>query len=139
MSLYNMIMGFNPACLLFLPMLGKHPDEYPQFRDCFIGSEEHPEYDKHILVYTRIGGNNRSDYFDEINELRGMDNYVADYDDSFDSTFATFVFKVPDRWKEDFNKLIGGDGLNISPEYIMEMKRVYPKLIDKIDELFRKI
>ncbi len=34
MSLYNMINGVNPATFFILPMLGKHPDEYPRFRDC---------------------------------------------------------------------------------------------------------
>ena len=139
MSFYNRVNGFNPACLLFLPMLGKHPDEYPRFRDCFIRNEDRPEYNNHILVYTRIGGGNRSDYYDEIDALREMDGYVADFDDSFDKTFATFVFKVPERWKEDYDKLLGGDGINISTEYIKEMKRVYPKLTDMIDETFRKV
>ena len=37
MSLYNMINGVQPAAFFVLPMLGKHPDEYPRFRDCFIG------------------------------------------------------------------------------------------------------
>lgn len=36
MSLYNMLNGVNPCTFLILPMLGKHPDEYPRFRDCFI-------------------------------------------------------------------------------------------------------
>lgn len=52
MSLYNMINGVNPATFIILPMLGKHPDEYPRFRDCFIK-------DGMIEVYTRVGGNNR--------------------------------------------------------------------------------
>ena len=33
MSLYNMINGFNPACLLIMPMLGRKQEEWPSF-DC---------------------------------------------------------------------------------------------------------
>ena len=36
MSLYNMMNGFNPACVLILPMLGRKLEEYPRFRDCFV-------------------------------------------------------------------------------------------------------
>lgn len=32
-----MINGVNQATFYILPMLGKHPDEYPRFRDCFTG------------------------------------------------------------------------------------------------------
>lgn len=35
MSLYNMINGFNPACFLIMPMLGRKQEEWPRFRDCF--------------------------------------------------------------------------------------------------------
>ena len=54
MSLYNMVYGFNPACLLFMPMLGRKQDEYPRFRDCFLSEDK-----KHIDIYTRVGGGNR--------------------------------------------------------------------------------
>ena len=45
MSLYNMIHGYNPACLVFLPMLGRQYHEYPRFRDCFVSEDE-----KNILI-----------------------------------------------------------------------------------------
>ncbi len=54
MSLYNMINGVNPATFFILPMLGKHPDEYPRFRDCFVGEDQ-----KSIEILTRVGGGNR--------------------------------------------------------------------------------
>lgn len=40
MSLYNMVNGMNQATFFVLPMLGRHPDEYPRFRDCFAGKTE---------------------------------------------------------------------------------------------------
>ena len=137
MSLYNMVHGVNQATFFILPMLGKHPDEYPRFRDCFCGDDEHPEYDEgHILVYTRVGGGNRESYQDEIKELRKASGYVWDYDDSFDCTFASFIFKAPEKWKADYDAIREGRFVDISPPYIEEMKRVYPKLTEKIDEIF---
>ena len=53
MSFYNAIMGFNPACVLIMPMLGRREHEYPRFRDCFL-------VDGMIAIYTRVGGGNRN-------------------------------------------------------------------------------
>jgi hypothetical protein len=149
MSLYNMVNGVKQATFFILPMLGKHPDEYPRFRDCFIGGLENDEEndqfgipkkkttdEKVISVYTRVGGGNRDDYQTQIDELRKMPNYVKDYDDDFDSTFATFVFLVPEKWKTDFDKLTSGKANEISNEYKEELKRVFPKLAEKFDEMF---
>lgn len=150
MSLYNMVNGVQPATFFILPMLGRHPDEYPRFRDCFIGkmtqdfnnpdqfgipSRKHGEEDL-ISVYTRVGGGNREDYQSEIDALRAVEGYVEDFDDEFDSTFATFVFKVPEKFKEDFKKIKNGEIKDISKEYKMELYRVYPKLKSKFDEIF---
>ena len=49
MSLYNMINGYNPACLLILPMLGRKQEDYPRFRDCYVTDENN------IAIYTRVG------------------------------------------------------------------------------------
>lgn len=51
-GLYNVIFGYNPACIVILPMLGRKEDEYPRFRDCFVE-------DGKIAIYTRVGGNSR--------------------------------------------------------------------------------
>ncbi len=136
MSLYNMMHGVSPATFFVLPMLGKHPDEYPRFRDCFISNEEHPQYDNHIHVYTRTGGGNRDDYEAEIEAMRALPEYVTDFDDSFDSTYASFVFRIPERWQADFARIVAGDVHGISPEYQAELRRVFPKLADKFDEIF---
>ena len=149
MSLYNMVNGVNQATFFILPMLGKHPEEYPRFRDCFVGalenSEEEDQYgiprkkvndEKVISVYTRTGGSNRSGYIEEIKALQEMPTYVRDYDDSFDSTFAVFIFSIPEKWQQDF-KTLTEDNLNtISAEYKEELKRVFPKLAEKFDAIF---
>lgn len=128
-NIYNMINGVNPATFLILPMLGKHPDEYPRFRDCFINDE------KQIEVYTRVGGNNRNEGYGE-EELYKDPNFVRTYDDDFDNTYGTYVFKVPEEWQEDFEKITSGRAKEISDKYFEQMCKVYPKLADKFHDMF---
>ena len=64
--MYQMMNGVNEAVFTLLPMLGRHPDEYPRFRDCFAMMEGKPEYNTgYIFVLTRTGGGNRDSYKDE--------------------------------------------------------------------------
>lgn len=120
MSLYNMLNGFNPACVLILPMLGKKETEYPRFRDCFVE-------DGMIAIYTRVGGGNRDCGFGE-EELYKDPNFVKTYDDDFDNTYATYLFNVPDKWQEDFNKIVGGRFEDVSDEYFSYVCEFFPRL-----------
>ena len=138
MSLYNIMNGVTPVTFIILPMLGKHPDEYPRFRDCFLGDEDRPDLKGKIHVYTRAGGGNRETYEKEILELRKDKNYITDYDDSFDSTFASFVFNVPEKWKKDFDLAVKGKLSELSDKYKSQMKKIYPKLKDKFETMFKK-
>ncbi len=139
MSLYNLMKGVRPETFFVLPMLGKHPDEYPRFRDCFIGDEEHREYDNHIHIYTRTGGRNRAEYEVENQVMREMPGFVADYDDAYDNTYASWIFRVPERWKADYDRLMANDIRQVSTDYQGELRRVYPKLSEKWDELFGRV
>lgn len=135
MSLYNIICGVNPATFVILPMLGKHPDEYPRFRDCFVSKQSEKDV---ICIYTRIGGGNRKDYTREIEELRKMEGYINDYDDKSDSTYATFTFRVPEKWEADFQKIKEGKFKEVSQEYQEQIFKVFPKLKEKMKPLFEK-
>lgn len=129
MSLYNMINGVNPATFFILPMLGeKHPDNYPRFRDCFVDNNE-------IHVYTRVGGGNRNCGFGE-EELQQHPNYLRDFDDEYDSTYATYVFSIPDEFKNDFDLITFGKIKEISETYKERLYKVYPKLKDTFDKIF---
>ena len=129
MSLYNMINGVNPATFFILPMLGeKHPDNYPRFRDCFVDNNE-------IHVYTRVGGGNRDCEFGE-EELQQHPNYLRDFDDEYDSTYATYVFSIPDEFKNDFDLITSGKIKEISETYKERLYKVYPKLKDTFDKIF---
>lgn len=133
MSLYNMVYGFNPACLLFMPMLGRKQDEYPRFRDCFLSEDT-----KHIDIYTRVGGGNRGCGYGE-EELYKDENFVETFDDDYDNTFATYRFKVPEKWQVDFNLILDGKLKEVSDDYVACVKNIFPKLAEQgvIDSIFR--
>ena len=132
MSLYNLLFGFNPACVTILPMLGRKQEEYPRFRDCFVTD------DNNIAIYTRVGGNNRDCGFGE-EELYKDENFIRTYDDDFDNTFATYEFKVPNKWKNDFDKIMNNEFNNVSDEYVEYVESFYPMLAKKgiIRKIFR--
>lgn len=134
MSLYNMINGFNPACVLIMPMLGRKQDEYPRFRDCFVTE------DGNIAIYTRVGGGNRNCGYGE-EELYKDENFIKTYDDDFDCTYATYEFKVPDKWKEDFDRIINGRQSEVSDEYVAVVNNMFPKLAENgmIDKIFGRV
>lgn len=124
-----MINGVNPATFFILPMLGeKHPDNYPRFRDCFVDNNE-------IHVYTRVGGGNRNCEFGE-EKLQQHPNYLRDFDDEYDSTYATYVFSIPDEFKNDFDLITSGKIKEISEVYKERLYKVYPKLKETFDKIF---
>lgn len=137
MSMYNMMNGATSATFLILPMLGKHPDEYPRFRDCFIADEEQG-IEQAIIVYTRTGGGNREAYEKENAVLQAMKGYQQDYDDTVDSTYACFVFDIPEEFKADFDLVMVGKFDETSEAYQKKLYEVYPKLSEKWDEAFKK-
>ena len=132
MSLYNLLFGFNPACVTILPMLGRKQEEYPRFRDCFVTD------DNNIAIYTRVGGNNRDCGFGE-EELYKDENFIRTYDDDFDNTFATYEFKVPNKWENDFDKIMNNEFNKVSDEYVEYVESFYPMLAEKdiIKKIFR--
>ena len=134
MSLYNMINGFNPACVMILPMLGRKNTEYPRFRDCFVTEEGR------IAIFTRVGGGNRNTGYGE-EKLYEDPNFVKTYDDEHDSTYGTYEFNVPGQWKDDFDHIMAGEMEEVSEEYVNLVKQFYPVLTDagKIDLIFDRV
>ena len=124
MSLYNMMNGFNPACVFIMPMLGRKQGEWPRFRDCFVNKEGQ------IEIYTRVGGGNRGCGYGE-EELYKDPNFVTSYDDDFDNTYATYVFNVPEVWKSDFDKIVSGKLGEVSDEYKKCLREFFPVLNEK--------
>lgn len=133
-GLYNMIHGYNPSCLWIMPMLGRKENEWPRFRDCYI-EKKGDEY--LIVIYTRVGGNNRNCGYGE-EELYKDPLFVETIDDDFDNTYAEYKFRVPEKWKADFDKIIDGKILETSDEYKTMIREFFPLLNEagKIDEFF---
>lgn len=96
-GLYNTLIpgGFERADLL-LPLVGINPETGPAFRLRDAWVETSPLTGLALHVYTRVGGNNRADYTAVINQLRDLPTYLRDDDDSFDSTYASFWFRIPE-------------------------------------------
>ena len=140
MSLYNAVMGFNQSCYYVAPLVVGHPqNNVPRFRDCFLKDGEHPEYDGKIQIYARIGGYNRKGYVLEIERLRKIDGYITDYDDSFDNTYASFVYEVPEKYKSDIEYYLNGEWEKTSNEYRELIINTFPKIGQKLREAFDKI
>lgn len=130
MSLYNMLNGVNPATFYFLPMLGKHPNDIPRFRDCFINSKNQ------IMVFTRVGGGNRNCGFGE-EVLCQHPDFVETYDDENDNTYGYYIFNVPEKWKSDFERI--RNKKRSSDEYIEQNCSIYPKIADRLRQQFETL
>lgn len=113
MSLYNMLFGRNPASRLLLAMLDLTEGDVGRFRDCYLvrgdpradESERKPTDDLRIVIYTRNGGGNRDDYVAVTEALQAKPSYITDYDDDFDCTYASYEFKVPEKFKATAEEL----------------------------------
>ncbi len=124
MSMYNMVNGFNPSCVFIMPMLGRKQEEWPRFRDCWVTEENN------IAIYTRVGGGNRNCGYGE-EKLYEDPNFITTYDDEDDTTYATYEFKVPDKWKADFELILNGKIKEVSDEYKLYLKEFFPTLTEK--------
>lgn len=127
-NIYNLMNGVNPATFFFIPMLGKHPDFYPRFRDCFVRE------DKKIFILTRLG---HEDYEEEQEEMRALPNYLSDFVMEDDPTYRMFVYKCPSEWESDWDFLINGK--KPSNAYIDRMCEVYPKLEEKFRKMYEEV
>lgn len=125
-GLYNVVFGMNVATVLLAPMLTEErPESYfPRFRDCY-------EEDGNIVVYTRVGGGNRfenhgdPDYDCGESKLYELPTFVETYDDKFDSTYGYYVFGVPDEWRDDFDRVMGGRLGELSDAYVERIAKCY--------------
>lgn len=108
MSLYNMRCGFSPACFWLMPMLGRKQEEWPRFRDCFLGENKDT-----IVIYTRVGGGNRECGYGE-EELYKDPDFIKTWDDDCDSTYGYYEFKIPEKWRSDFDKIVTGEAKSVS-------------------------
>jgi hypothetical protein len=121
MSMYEMVFGTDGRgrAEVLLPLLG-NPD-VGRFRDCWI--EKAPDGDPVIAVYTRNGGGNRPDYADVITALQQHELYLRDTDDDFDSTYATFYFRTPAKYRDMFRQ-VAGDPVDMDERWAVAIEAI---------------
>ncbi len=102
MSLYNMVRGASVTAPICFGMLGVKPGDIPRLRDAWLADDGET-----ITILTRTGGGNREHYQDENFAMTEVSGYKYNEDDDFDSTFAHFVYDVPDQFAEDVKLIVG--------------------------------
>lgn len=154
MSLYNALHGRNPFSGLLLAIAGVKPEEVPRFRDTHLFEREDGELG--IAIYTRTGGGNRTCYcrdpfwledgeerppigehkpgcYPAMNRaLAQKSNYLHDEDDDFDSTYATFYFRVPEALQSAVQDIASLGGQTETPADAWE--RLFGKLSGDVDD-----
>ena len=73
-----------------------------RFRDIHLSTGDERSLDRgpRIVLFTRNGGGNRESYFYVFDILRAHPNYLRDYDDDFDSTYASIEFSIPEKFRD---------------------------------------
>ena len=104
MSFYNMLFGQNILSKYLLKILDIDQDnskwESGRFRDIYLDSKG-----EKIILLTRNGGGNRESYFPD--EIRNHPDYLCDYDDDFDCTYAYIEFSIPQGHEKDCKNFLG--------------------------------
>lgn len=99
MSLYNQLHGQNPdaaiLCSWFNIDQGENSFDSGRFRDIYLADNG-----TKVILYTRNGGGNREAYAEVNAKLAKHPEYVRDWDDDFDNTYAYFEFNVPAKFKK---------------------------------------
>lgn len=94
MSLYNLMHGENANADALLEMLNLTKADTGRFRDIFLNGDGTV-----IRLLTRNGGGNREEYQGVMDALAANANYVRDYDDEYDRTYAYVEFNVPTAYR----------------------------------------
>ncbi len=121
--MYNMLFGENELADDLLKMLNLTKEDCGRYRDCYLD-----EKGEKIIVYTRNGGGNREYYEEVFDKLSSHTNYLCDYDDDFDCTYASIEFSVPDKFIELTKEFVkkGADTTTGSEKF--------KKLLDVLDK-----
>lgn len=100
MSMYNMLHGVNPLGGQLLAIIDPNAKagDFGRFRDIYIAKDPKTGV-LTIVVYTRNGGGNREGHQEVFERWSKHPNFVRDWDDDFDCTYASLEFSVPEEHK----------------------------------------
>lgn len=94
MSLFDLVIGRSGWPMGVVDTIyGVQPDMCPRYRDHWL-EREGDEEALILAVYTRTGGGNREEYVEQNAQMQALPTYVSDADDTYDSTYATFRFRL---------------------------------------------
>lgn len=131
--MYNMAFGPTEQKIPAIAVCGIDPEKIGRYRDVWMERDGESEDSLIIAVYTRNGGGNREDYAEQIAYMQGHPQYVEDSDDSFDSTYATFRFRV----RESDLDLSGQERWGVPREQWLDREETWGGLnlaaVDRID------
>jgi hypothetical protein len=132
MGIYNALFGVNPAVERLLQAMGldvSFVKEIPRFRDVYFTL---PDI---VTIFTRTGGGNRVVYEFQNDALRQIKGFVSDYDDSFDSTYAHFIYKISAKEAEKFLSEIPEEHLeNVIKLVTMNPTEKFEKGLEELDK-----
>jgi hypothetical protein len=127
-SLYNVVCGTNQLARVLLAALRLPSHATGRFRDCYLQRDAGGALEIH--VYTRNGGGNRPDFADVTKFLRQHPLFLRDFDDPSDSTYASYVFALPDdQHRSAFEAVAKAEPAIIPPPPHERMKA----FIDRMD------
>ena len=109
-----MLFGRDSRDILILALIGLKRCDIERYGGCWIENGK-------IVVLTKTGGPNRQDYPNE--KLHQNPYFERTYDADFDSTYAYFVFRIPDEIKDDVKGLEDPETYGISAKLIQWIMR----------------
>lgn len=128
--MYNALFGYNKDADELLDMLGFNRDSFPRFRDCYLSHDF-----ENIIVYTRSGGPNRVNHAMTIHYIKQSPYYVKDLDDTFDETFMSFYFNIPENKRERVKEISKDTDTTTGQDKFQKlMKDVEEKGMDEVEK-----
>lgn len=118
MALYTQLFGENEDAMAILGFAGLTREMFPRYRDVFLADEG-----RSIIVYTRIGGDNRIEYQEEIKEIINHPQYKDTCDDDLDSTYAYFKFRVLEKYSHTAKLMFEKEPLPVGKMFERHMER----------------
>lgn len=118
MALYTQLFGENKEATSILGFANLNREMFPRYRDVFLCDDGN-----NVIVYTRIGGPNRNNYKQQIKNIKQHKQFIKDYDDKYDNTYAYFKFKVLPEYIDTTKIMFDEEPLTVWELFERHLKR----------------